>query len=113
MKFVPFTFTAAVATFFLVLFCSSSSLAPPLFAVAKEESSTTEKTCERDLSHSQDMSAFISTKSLSLAVADEIASLAINACKIHGFKPISVVVMDPAGHEIVTKRMDGCPPSEC
>ena len=61
---------------------------------------------------SNPISAFISTKSLSLNVADEIASLAIKACKTHQFNPVSVVVMDPNGNEIVSKRMDGCPPSE-
>ena len=55
------------------------------------------------------MSGFITTKSLNLALADEIASLAIKAATKNGFKPISVCVMDPAGAEIVTKRMDGCP----
>jgi uncharacterized protein GlcG (DUF336 family) len=55
------------------------------------------------------MSGFISTKSLNLRVADEIASLAIKAATENGFKPISICVMDPSGHEIVTKRMDGCP----
>jgi len=58
------------------------------------------------------MSGLLTTKSLSLALADEIATLAIKACKNNGFKPISICVMDPAGHEIVTKRMDGCPVSE-
>jgi uncharacterized protein GlcG (DUF336 family) len=32
------------------------------------------------------------------------------ACKRNGFKPVSVCVMDPSGHEICTKRMDGCAP---
>lgn len=57
------------------------------------------------------MSGILTTKTMSLAVADEIATLAIKACKNNGFKPISICVMDPAGHEIVTKRMDGCPVS--
>jgi uncharacterized protein GlcG (DUF336 family) len=55
------------------------------------------------------MSGFITSKSLNLAVADEIASLAVKAAVKNGFKPISVCVMDPHGAEIVTKRMDGCP----
>ncbi len=55
------------------------------------------------------MSGFITTKSLNLAVADEIASLAISAAVKNKFKPIAVCVMDPSGSEIVTKRMDGCP----
>mmetsp|Transcript_9963 Transcript_9963/g.11649 ORF Transcript_9963/g.11649 Transcript_9963/m.11649 type:complete len:174 (+) Transcript_9963:102-623(+) len=53
--------------------------------------------------------SLITTKSISLAVADEIASLAIKAAKSQGFNPISICVMDPSGAEIVTKRMDGCP----
>merc|ERR1740124_1002943 len=55
--------------------------------------------------------SLITSKTISLAVADEIASLAIKAAISHGFNPISICVMDPAGAEIVTKRMDGCPPS--
>ena len=58
------------------------------------------------------MSGLLTTKTLSLAVADEIATCAIKACKSNGFKPISICVMDPSGHEIVTKRMDGCPVSQ-
>jgi uncharacterized protein GlcG (DUF336 family) len=49
------------------------------------------------------------TKSLDLALADEIASLAILTCGRNAFNPVAVCVMDPAGNEIVTKRMDGCP----
>ena len=49
------------------------------------------------------------TKRLSLAVADEIANLAIRAAQTNSFAPVSVCVMDPQGAEIVTKRMDGCP----
>lgn len=56
------------------------------------------------------MSGILTTKTLSMAVADEIATLAIRTCKSSGFKPISVCVMDSNGHEIVSKRMDGCPP---
>ena len=37
------------------------------------------------------------------------ASLAVKAAKTNKFAPISVVVMDPDGSEIVTKRMDVCP----
>lgn len=55
------------------------------------------------------MSGLITTKSLNLKVADQIASLAVEAATKNGFKPVSVCVMDPAGAEIVTKRMDGCP----
>jgi Uncharacterized protein, possibly involved in utilization of glycolate and propanediol len=57
------------------------------------------------------MSGIITTKKLSMAVADEIATFAIRTCKARGFKPISVCVMDSNGYEIVTKRMDGCPPT--
>ena len=55
------------------------------------------------------MAVFRTTKRLTLAIADEIASLAVKAAKTNKFAPISVVVMDPDGSEIVTKRMDGCP----
>ncbi len=55
------------------------------------------------------MSGFNVTKSLTLAAADEIASLAIQACKKNSFNPVAICVMDPAGHVIVSKRMDGCP----
>ena len=57
------------------------------------------------------MTRLLTTKSLSLAIADEIASLAIEAATTQGFNPISICVMDSAGAEIVTKRMDGCPVS--
>ncbi len=59
------------------------------------------------------MSGLLTTTTLSLAAADEIATLAIKACQSNEFKPISICVMDPFGHEIVTKRMDGCPVSLC
>jgi uncharacterized protein GlcG (DUF336 family) len=55
------------------------------------------------------MSRLLTTKSLSLAIADEIASLAVEACTQQGFNPVSICVMDPSGAEIVTKRMDNCP----
>ena len=55
------------------------------------------------------MSGLITSKTLSLSVADEIASLAIDAALKNKFNPIAVCVMDPSGHEIVTKRMDRCP----
>jgi len=56
-----------------------------------------------------EMSGIIIVKTLSLKVADEIASNAIEAALRNAFKPISVCVMDPSGYSIVTKRMDGCP----
>eukprot|EP00549_Striatella_unipunctata_P020708 CAMPEP_0118673408 /NCGR_PEP_ID=MMETSP0800-20121206/303_1 /TAXON_ID=210618 ORGANISM="Striatella unipunctata, Strain CCMP2910" /NCGR_SAMPLE_ID=MMETSP0800 /ASSEMBLY_ACC=CAM_ASM_000638 /LENGTH=176 /DNA_ID=CAMNT_0006568463 /DNA_START=15 /DNA_END=545 /DNA_ORIENTATION=+ len=49
-------------------------------------------------------------KALTLKAADEIASLAIKNAIDNCFKPISVCVLDSSGHEIVTKRMDDCPP---
>jgi len=65
----------------------------------------------RKIDYPTNMSGILTKKTLGLAVADEIASFAIKACKANGFNPISVCVMDPSGHEIVTKRMDGCPVS--
>jgi len=59
------------------------------------------------------MAVFRTTKRLTLALADEMASLAVKAAKTNKFAPISVVVMDPDGSEIVTKRMDGCPVGAC
>jgi len=52
----------------------------------------------------------VESKSLSLAAADEIASLAVAAAQQNSFSPVCVCVLDSAGYEIVTKRMDGCPP---
>ena len=54
--------------------------------------------------------ALLRTKRLTLAIADEMASLAVAAAKSNKSAPISVTVMDPDGSEIVSKRMDGCPP---
>ena len=54
--------------------------------------------------------ALFRTKRLTLAIADEMASLAVAAAKANKFAPITVTVMDPEGSEIVSKRMDGCPP---
>ena len=48
-------------------------------------------------------------KTLSLDVADEIASKAIQTAKDNGFNPIAICVLDHAGNPIVAKRMDGCP----
>jgi glc operon protein GlcG len=55
-------------------------------------------------------SCFNITKSLTLATADEICNLAIDACTRNAFHPICICVLDAEGHTIVTKRMDGCPP---
>jgi uncharacterized protein GlcG (DUF336 family) len=54
------------------------------------------------------MKAFLQYKTLSLKVADEIATLAIQTCLKSGFKPVAVCVMDQAGYPIVAKRADGC-----
>lgn len=56
------------------------------------------------------MASFIRYKTLSLKVADEIASLTIQAAQRNAFAPIAVCVMDATGFPIVTKRMDDCPP---
>ena len=56
------------------------------------------------------MSSFVRFKTLSLKVADEIASKAIHTAQVNGFNPIAVCVMDSTGFPIVTKRMDFCPP---
>ena len=42
-------------------------------------------------------------------MSEEVSKSAVKAAKTNKFAPISVVVMDPDGSEIVTKRMDGCP----
>ncbi len=54
-------------------------------------------------------SAFITSKSISLATADEISNLAINAAQIQNFNPISITILDSSGAAILTKRMDNCP----
>jgi uncharacterized protein GlcG (DUF336 family) len=55
-------------------------------------------------------SSFVRFKTLSLKVADEIASIAISTAQKNAFAPIAVCVMDSTGYPIVTKRMDACPP---
>jgi uncharacterized protein GlcG (DUF336 family) len=55
-------------------------------------------------------SSFVRFKTLSLKVADEIASITISTAQKHAFAPIAVCVMDSTGYPIVTKRMDACPP---
>ena len=57
------------------------------------------------------MSGLLVTKTLSLRVADEIATLAVEAASINGFNPVTVYVLDTAGNTIVQKRMDDCPVS--
>jgi len=76
-----------------------------------EEEAPSLPVATRKIEYPTKMSGILTKKTLGLAVADEIATLAIKACKANGFNPISVCVMDPSGHEIVTKRMDGCPVS--
>lgn len=48
-------------------------------------------------------------KTISLEAADEIATIVVETCKRHEFKPISVSVVDASSEIIVQKRMDGCP----
>jgi len=55
------------------------------------------------------MSGLLVTKTLSLRVADEIATLAVQAASANGFNPVTVYVLDSAGNTIVQKRMDDCP----
>ena len=53
-------------------------------------------------------SQFLSSETLPLSVADEMASIAVETCKSKGFKPVSVCVLDNSGYVIVSKRCDGC-----
>jgi uncharacterized protein GlcG (DUF336 family) len=57
------------------------------------------------------MSRLLRLKTLPLKAADEIASLVIQTVERNAFQPVAVCVMDAAGHLIVSKRMDGCPPT--
>ena len=50
------------------------------------------------------------SKVLTLKVADKLATSAIQKCISKKFAPITVVVLDAAGHTVVSKRMDGCSP---
>ena len=45
---------------------------------------------------------------LNLATADRIADGVVLEAERRKFQPVSVVVCDPAGRVIVSKRMDGC-----
>jgi uncharacterized protein GlcG (DUF336 family) len=47
---------------------------------------------------------------MTLRVADTIASGAIAAARRNRFAPITATVLDPSGHVVVQKRMDGCTP---
>eukprot|EP00542_Grammatophora_oceanica_P020713 CAMPEP_0194052360 /NCGR_PEP_ID=MMETSP0009_2-20130614/45182_1 /TAXON_ID=210454 /ORGANISM="Grammatophora oceanica, Strain CCMP 410" /LENGTH=174 /DNA_ID=CAMNT_0038699909 /DNA_START=167 /DNA_END=691 /DNA_ORIENTATION=- len=53
-------------------------------------------------------SGFITYKTITLDVADQIASIAIETAKKNGFNPMAVCVLDATGVPIVTKRMDHC-----
>lgn len=48
---------------------------------------------------------------LSLAQAVRICEATVATCTSRGFGPITVVVMDPAGHVISMQRMDNCAPT--
>ena len=52
----------------------------------------------------------MSKRVLTLATAETIASVAVQTCINKKFAPITVVVLDSAGHTVVSKRMDGCSP---
>lgn len=45
--------------------------------------------------------------SLNLDTAQSIIAEALAASKQHGFKPLTVVVLDPGGHVIAAARQDG------
>jgi len=53
---------------------------------------------------------FVSSTSLSLEAAQDIATRTTQVCRMNQFQPITVVVLDSAGHLIVQHRMDGCHP---
>mmetsp|Transcript_12682 Transcript_12682/g.18640 ORF Transcript_12682/g.18640 Transcript_12682/m.18640 type:complete len:233 (-) Transcript_12682:75-773(-) len=53
---------------------------------------------------------FVTSKSLSLEVAQDIAIKTTQVCRMNKFQPMTVVVLDSAGHLIVQHRMDGCHP---
>ena len=46
--------------------------------------------------------------SLSLAQADAIVDEALRLAREHELQPLTVVVLDAGGHQIVAKREDGC-----
>ena len=45
---------------------------------------------------------------LTLAQADAIADEALRLARQHNLQPLTVVVLDAGGHQIVAKREDGC-----
>jgi uncharacterized protein GlcG (DUF336 family) len=48
---------------------------------------------------------------LNCKVAQEIIAGAVAAGQRNGLKPVAICILDPAGHEIATARMDGVLPS--
>lgn len=54
--------------------------------------------------------SFAQVPVLSLDHADTIADRVVECCKRNSFSPVSVYVLDAAGHTLVFKRMDGCSP---
>ncbi len=50
------------------------------------------------------------TKSLTLEIAQDIASKAIQVAKENRFAPVAVTVLDACGHTVVQYRMDKWPP---
>jgi uncharacterized protein GlcG (DUF336 family) len=56
------------------------------------------------------MSMLLRTKSLTLEIAQDIASKAIQVAKENRFAPVGVTVLDACGHTVVQYRMDKCPP---
>jgi uncharacterized protein GlcG (DUF336 family) len=53
--------------------------------------------------------ALLTSKTISLEAAIEIAKVAVETAKKHEFNPITVVVLDASGNTVVSHRMDGCP----
>ena len=49
-------------------------------------------------------------KGMTLTTAESIANAAICHAVDNNFPPVTVVVLDSAGHVVLSKRMDGCPP---
>ena len=48
---------------------------------------------------------------LNCKVAQEIIAGAVAAGQRNGLKPVAICILDPAGHEIATARMDGVLPA--
>ena len=47
---------------------------------------------------------------MAMGQATALADAATAVCTERRFRPVAVVVLDAAGHPVVTKRMDGCAP---